>query len=86
MKGKLAVVLAAGVATALVSGCGGDDNTSSMMPTPPPTSQAQALDTAQVLALAKEVSETSSPFAVNAGAVTLTDTSETSDPVSVNVM
>jgi hypothetical protein len=44
------------------------------------------LDTAQVLALAKQTSETSSPFAVNGGALTLTDTSDTSEPISVDGM
>jgi hypothetical protein len=49
-----------------------------------PTSQS--LDTAQVLALAKETSETSSPLAVNGGALTLNDTGETSTPIAVNAM
>jgi hypothetical protein len=48
------------------------------------TSTAQALDTAQVLALAQQTSETSTPFAVNGNALTLTDTSETSAPIGVN--
>ena len=45
--------------------------------------QRMALDTAQVLALAQVTSETSSPTAVNGGALTLNDTSETAAPISV---
>jgi hypothetical protein len=52
-------------------------------PTPPPTSTNMSLDTAQVLALAQATSETSSPFAVNGGAFSFTDTSETTAPISV---
>jgi hypothetical protein len=84
MKPKLALLTAVGMA-ALVSACGDDHNTPPMMPATP-TSTAQALDTAQVLALAKESSETTSPFAVDEGALTLTDTSETTEPISLNTM
>jgi hypothetical protein len=45
---------------------------------------AQSLDTAQVLAQARETSETSTPYPVNDGALTLNDTSDTSEPISVN--
>jgi hypothetical protein len=83
MKGKIAVVTGVGVALGLVSACGGNDNSSGMhgsMPT------AMALDTSQVLALAKVSSETSSPTEIDGGMVTLTDTSDTSEPVEVNAM
>jgi hypothetical protein len=43
-----------------------------------------ALDTAQVLALAQVTSESSTPIAVNGGALVLTDTTETSSPITVN--
>ncbi len=46
----------------------------------------RSLDTAQVLTLAQQTSETSDPFVVNGGAVTLNDTSETSLPVAINTM
>jgi len=45
---------------------------------------AMSLDTAQVLAQAKETSETSAPYAVNDGAMRLTDTSDTSEPLGIN--
>ncbi len=75
-------------AAVLAAGCGGSDNGSGATTPPssttPPTSSTMALDTAQVLALAQVTSETSSPFAVNAGALTLTDTSNTTAPISVS--
>jgi len=43
-----------------------------------------SLDTAQVLAQARETSETSQPYAVNDGAMSLTDTSDTSAPLGIN--
>ena len=85
MKSKIAIVMAAAVAATLVSACGDDHNTPPMTPTMP-TSTAQALDTPQVLALAKATSETSSPFAVDEGALTLTDTSDTTEPSSIDLM
>jgi hypothetical protein len=44
----------------------------------------QQLDTAQVLALAQQTSETSSPFQVNDGALTLTDTSDSTQAVGID--
>jgi len=85
MKTKLAVLSAMGVAATLVTACGHDDHTA-MNPPPPPPPTVQSLDTAAVLALAKMSSETDAPFAVDDGAVVLTDTSETSDPINVDSM
>ncbi|MDB6086129.1 MAG: hypothetical protein JWN43_4010 [Gammaproteobacteria bacterium] len=73
---------AAGLAVGLVAACHDDHHGA---PAPPP-STSQSLDTAQVLALAQQTSETSSPIAVNGGALTLNDTSETSAPIAVNAM
>jgi hypothetical protein len=89
MKSKILLLGTIGFA-ALLAACGGNNNGSSATPptsTTPPvttTSTAMALDTAQVLALAQQTSETSTPFAVNGNALTLTDTSETSAPIGVN--
>jgi hypothetical protein len=44
----------------------------------------QQLDTAQVLALAQQTSETSSPFQVNDGALTLTDTSDSTPAIGID--
>jgi hypothetical protein len=85
MKIKLAGLSAAGVAATLVSACGNDDNTS-MNPPPVPPPMTQSLDTAAVLALAMKSSETAEPFMVDDGAVVLTDTSETTDPISIDAM
>jgi hypothetical protein len=78
------------VAASLAAACHNDDgstgSTTSTTPpptTPPTTSNAMSLDTAQVLALAQQTSETTAPFEVNGGALVLTDTSETSSPISV---
>lgn len=85
MSRTILVLGAAALAACSLTGCGSSSEPLSEM-TPAPQSQAQTLDTAQVLALAQQSSETSTPFQVNDGAVTLTDTSETSDPISVNAM
>ena len=74
---------AVGLSAGLVAACHDDHHGG---PQPPPPSTSQSLDTAQVLVLAQQSSETSAPFAVNGGAVTLNDTSETSAPIAVNAM
>lgn len=66
----------------LIAACH-DDHHGAQAP-PPPTSQS--LDTAQVLALAQQSSETAAPTAVNGGALTLNDTGETSAPIAVSAM
>ncbi len=89
MKSKVLILGAICTASSMLAACGGDNNGSSnnsTTTTPPPTtsSSGMALDTAQVLALAQVTSETSTPFAVNGGALTLTDTSESSSPITVS--
>ena len=83
MKRKIAAIgaaaVAAGAITAL-SACQGQSFTASGAPQP------QALDTAQVLAQAKQTSEVDSPYQVDDGALTLTDTSDTSVPIVINGM
>jgi hypothetical protein len=85
MKRKAAIFSAMGVAAGLVSGCGGGDDTAATTPPPTPPSNV-SLDTQGVLALALVSSESTSPFAVDDGAVVLTDTSETTEPVAVDMM
>ena len=91
MKRKLAIMTSVGLAAGLVSGCGGGDHgqTSvggmgsgggSTMPS------SVSLSTGDVLTLAQKTSETASPYAVDGGALMLTDTSETSEPLSINAM
>ena len=87
MKSKLAILAGGALAASLVSGCGGGSSGSTMTPPPtPPPSSNLALDTAQVLALAQQPSETQSPLPVDDNGVTLTDTSETSSPIAVATM
>jgi hypothetical protein len=83
MKRKLAMMGTAALAAGLVTACGGgsDDTATTSAPV-----SNQALDTAQVLAQARTTSESASPFAVDDGALVLTDTSESSEPASVNGM
>ncbi len=91
MKRKLAIMTSVGLAAGLVSGCGGGDHGQTSgggmgsggggtMPS------SVSLSTGDVLTLAQKTSETASPYAVDGGALMLTDTSETSEPLSINAM
>jgi hypothetical protein len=83
MKRKIVIVLGLGIlAGTLISACGDNNGPMPVAQTPVP----QALDTAQVLALALKSSETNQPFVIDGGALTFTDTSETSEPISINLM
>ena len=82
MKRKTALIGAAALAAACLVACG-DHLPAMSVPTMP---TAQALDTAQVLALAQKSSEVSVPIQVNDGALTLTDSSESAEAISVNGM
>ncbi len=83
---KKGPVLAAAILTAAgLTACGsGDNDVASSTPPPTSTPQPQNLTTAQVLALAQKPSETAEPFNVNAGMLELIETSDTTEPVSVN--
>jgi hypothetical protein len=80
MKHKSIKVGAAAVAAACLSACG--DHGSSSTAAPPP--MTQELDSAAVLAMAQKSSEVSQPIAVNDNALIITDTSDTTQPISVN--
>jgi hypothetical protein len=95
MKPWIAIIGAGACAAVLMSGCDGSDSSggsaSSSAPstaTPPTsttsTATAMSLDTAQILAQAREASETSEPYPVNDGAMTMTGTSDTSEPLAIN--
>jgi hypothetical protein len=84
MKCKTALIGAAALAAACLSACGDHAATGSM--SMPATPIAQGIDTAQVLALAQKTSEVSVPIQVNDSALTLTDSSETAEPISINGM
>jgi hypothetical protein len=81
------VVISATLAVASLSACGGhSEPAGSPTPPSPPMSQQQSLDTEGVADLARSTSETGTAFAVNEGALRITDTSETTEPVSLNGM
>lgn len=87
MKRKLAIMTSVGVVAGLVSGCGGGDNGQTAAgggSANPPS--AVSLATVDVLSLAQKSSETASPYVIDGGAIVLTDTSETSEPINVNAM
>jgi len=85
MKRTTALIGAATFAAAGLVACG-DHKAAGPAPVMPPPSTAQQLDTAQVLALAQKSSEVSTPMQVDDGALTLTDSSESTQAISVNGM
>jgi hypothetical protein len=90
VKCRMASLGVAAVAAGSISACGGGGgggNNGQAMATampPPPSVTNQSLDTAQVLAQARQTSETRSPYPVNDGALVLTDSSDTTEPVSID--
>lgn len=87
MNRKLLLLGALGLTAVLAAACNDHDNNKSPPATqsaPPPPPAPLSLDTAQVLVVAQQTSESSTPLAVNGGALTLNDTSETSTPIPVN--
>jgi len=72
------------LAAASGSACGGGSGSAA---SPPPVAAGiavKALDTAQLLLQARQPSDTGSPFVVNGGALIFTDTSDTTEPVSIS--
>jgi hypothetical protein len=94
MKRNIALIGAAAFAAAALTACGGGNDSagnstgtsSSSSSSSGGTSSAQQLDTAQLLALARNPSETALPFEVNDGMLVLTDDSDTAEAISVNGM
>jgi hypothetical protein len=85
VKHRMAILGVAALAAGSFSACGGGGGGQALVTAmPPPSATSQSMDTAQVLASAGQSSETLSPYPVNGGALVLTDTSDTSEPVSVN--
>ena len=99
MKHQSLLLGTAVLAGTLLAGCGGDSHPSgSSMASGSSSSSSsssggsssssgatmQSLDTAQVLALAQVQSETAVPFTVDGGALTLDDTSDSTQPITVS--
>jgi hypothetical protein len=83
MKYKILMLGVVGVSAALLAACNDNNNNNPVVSASP---SIQSLDTAQVLALARETSETAAPIAVNGSAVYLNDTTETALPIAANAM
>lgn len=86
MNSKLILLGAVGLSltAGLLTACHDDHDNASTPPTPAPTSVSD--NTAEVLVLARQTSETSSPIVVNGGAFIINDSSESSAPIAVNAM
>ena len=84
MKHKMAILGVAAIVAGSISACGSGDNGLATAMSPSPGVTSQSLDTAQVLAQARQSSEISSPYPVIDGALALTDTSDTTEPVGIN--
>jgi hypothetical protein len=80
MKLRIVITLLAAIAAASLTGCGGRGQ-AAVAPMGP---AAKTLDTTQVLAQARQISEAGVPYAVDGGAVTLTDIADTTDAIPVN--
>lgn len=83
MKRNIILIGTAALVAGSATGCGGGSSNSAASASAP---SAQSMDTSQALAQAQSPSETTEPYQVADGALTLTDTSDTSDPQSVSVM
>ena len=81
MKLRNALTILAAIAAGTLSACGGQGQSPAATIAPP---VAQSLDTMRVLAQARQSSDTSAPYGVNGGAVTLTDTADTTNSVPIN--
>jgi hypothetical protein len=81
MKHSMVIFGMVAAASGALGGCGGDSGGAAAAA---PTSAVQSLDTAQVLVQAREATETGDPYPVNNGALVLTDTSDTTEPFSIN--
>jgi hypothetical protein len=75
---------AAALATIILASCGGSDGDSGNASTgSSTTSTTSSFDTADVWAQALQKSETTEPYALNNGAVVFSDTSDTTQPISI---
>ena len=88
MKRKTVVIAVAAVVTGILSACGHDHSGGSPPtpppPTPPPSTNVNVTTSELLTGYAEKPAETSSPAVVNGGMFTITDTSETSNPIAVN--
>lgn len=84
MKRKSIVIGVAAAVAGILTACGHDHDGGSP-PTPPPANTNISVTTSGLLTgYAEKPSETAQPIIVNGGVFTISDTSETTSPVSVN--
>ncbi len=87
MNRKRALISGTALGCMALASCGGNDTSSYNYPpeaTNPPLPPTQ-LDTASVLTLARQSSETTDPFAVDGGVVeVIPPDDQTSDPISID--
>ncbi|MDB6008863.1 MAG: hypothetical protein JWL65_1113 [Gammaproteobacteria bacterium] len=85
MKRKIVVIGVAAAVAGILSACGHDHSGGSPSPPTPPMSTNVNVTTSELLTgYAQKASETASPAVVNGDMFTITDTSETTNPISVN--
>jgi hypothetical protein len=85
MKRKSVVIGVAAAVAGILSACGHDHSDNSPPVTPPQTSTNVTVTTGELLTgYAEKPSETSPPILVNSGVFTLSDTSEATNPITVN--
>lgn len=78
MKHLICLTVTAGAAACLLTACNSSDKSETSV------TSAQTLDTVQLLEQARHTSEHAQPYQVDDGALTLTDTSDDTEPLSVN--
>jgi hypothetical protein len=85
MKRKTVAIGVAAAVAGILSACGHDHSGGSPSPpTPPPSTNVNVTTSELLTGYAQKPSETASPAVVNASMFTITDTSETTNPISVN--
>jgi hypothetical protein len=88
MKRNIPVTGAAVLLVSLLASCGGSDNGGGSAGSGSGTgtgtgSSVMMVDTANVLAQAEQKSETTEAYTVNGGLLVFTDTTDTSEPISI---
>ena len=84
MKAKLLIAATAAGLAASLSSCGGSSTAALPPPMTPAPPVAMAIKTAQILGEAQQPSESAEPYAVNNGVLVFTDTSDTSEPITID--
>ena len=85
MKRKTVVIGVAAAVAGILSACGHDHSGGEPPVTPPPTNTNVMVTTSELLTgYAEKPSETAAPILVNGGVFSISDTSETTNPIAVN--